>query len=85
MASCDGAVISGHRGTEGPRPLRSKFGSMSRVRLRIATDCSGIDAPVFGLKRTSWFKKGRIKIRQRWASDISAVARQFICANHKPK
>ena len=56
-----------------------------RIKVCIGTDCSGTDAPIYGLRQTRWFKKGRVKVDHRWACDTNPGARRFITLNHKPK
>jgi DNA (cytosine-5)-methyltransferase 1 len=48
-------------------------------RLRVATDCSGIEAPIQA------FRMLNIPIRHMWSSDIDKYARQSIEANYDPE
>ena len=54
-------------------------------KCRIATDCSGCDAPLFAIKQTSYYRSGLMRVCHLWASDTDPAAQQFIALNHKPK
>ena len=54
-------------------------------RMHIGTDCSGTDAPSYGLRATKLHKEGHIKIVHEWACNTCPAAKQFIALNHKPK
>ena len=58
---------------------------MSPTKFRIATDCSGTDAPLFAVCSADAVRDGRIRVSHRWSSDTCPAAKQFIAMNHKPK
>lgn len=47
--------------------------------LSIATDCSGIEAPIQALLQM------KIKFKHKWSSEIDPFARQSLLANYKPE
>jgi DNA (cytosine-5)-methyltransferase 1 len=47
--------------------------------IRVGTDCSGMDTPIYALKKLS------IPYSHEWACDIDKYARQTIMANYNPK
>jgi DNA (cytosine-5)-methyltransferase 1 len=47
--------------------------------IRVGTDCSGMDTPIYALKKIS------IPYSHEWACDIDKYARQTIMANYNPK
>ena len=55
------------------------------MKLKIASDCSGTDAPVFALRKSKYIIKHGVAIKHKWASDISPAARTFIEMNHEPQ
>ncbi len=68
--------------------LRSRLLQVFRamvVKCRVATDCSGTDAPLYALEACSLVRGGRLRIAHRWSSDNNETARQFIMANHAPE
>ena len=55
------------------------------LKVRLGTDCSGTDAPVYGIKQTQLYKKGLVSVSHEWSCDISTAAQEFIALNHRPK
>lgn len=52
---------------------------MALFRLRVATDCSGIEAPLQALQRLG------IPYSHEWSSEIDPIVRESICCNYQPK
>ena len=55
------------------------------MKVRIATDCSGTDAPLYAIRQTSFYKRRSIIVKHQWSSDNNKAAQQFIAANHSPR
>eukprot|EP00959_Pyramimonas_sp_CCMP1952_P469258 9494633-Pyramimonas_sp.AAC.1 len=70
-------------------PFNGNFGAravnMRPKWVRIGTDCSGTDCPVWALGQCAAVKAGRLRISHRWSCDSDAFCRQFIELNHEPK
>jgi hypothetical protein len=47
--------------------------------LKVATDCSGIEAPIFALKNL------KVRFEHEWSSEIDKYCEKNIMANCKPK
>ena len=71
------------------KSIRLKRGNAYRMvrqlKVRLGTDCSGTDSPVYGIKQTQLYKKGLVSVSHEWSCDISTAAQEFIALNHKPK
>eukprot|EP00929_Paragymnodinium_shiwhaense_P060930 TRINITY_DN30418_c0_g1_i1.p1 TRINITY_DN30418_c0_g1~~TRINITY_DN30418_c0_g1_i1.p1 ORF type:complete len:327 (-),score=46.28 TRINITY_DN30418_c0_g1_i1:35-1015(-) len=52
--------------------------------VRIGTDCSGLDAPVFAVKTTRFVASAGLDVVHAWACDNDKESKQFIMMNHKP-
>lgn len=52
---------------------------------RLATDCSGLDTPVWAFQQTSHYINGDIYLDHVFSSETDPTARAFIEANHSPK
>ena len=57
---------------------------MPRKRLHVGTDCYGTDAPIYALKRTKAYRKGKLALVHEWSCDTNRNAKAFILENHKP-
>ena len=55
------------------------------VKVRVATDCSGTDVPLYAIAETEAYKQKKIRVVHQWSSDTDPTARAFIEANHEPK
>ena len=55
------------------------------IKIRIGTDFSGTDAPVWALMATRAVKAGRAKVSHKWSCDNWPPALKFIQQNHSPK
>ena len=55
------------------------------ITLKIGTDCSGADAPLFAAQALRACQRGELKISHEWSCDHNIHAQQFIMLNHKPK
>ena len=69
------------------RAARASAANMSEpaCRVRIATDCSGIDTPLYALRETWQYRERRFNISHEFSSDICKHARAFIQGNHRPR
>ena len=56
-----------------------------RCVVRIGTDCSGTDAPIYGIQQSKLHRRRRIKVAHRWSCDVSSAAQKFITLNHRPE
>ena len=52
---------------------------------KLATDCSGLDTPVWAFKKTSYFVAGNISLDHVFSSETNQTARAFIESNHSPR
>eukprot|EP00929_Paragymnodinium_shiwhaense_P075704 TRINITY_DN38736_c0_g1_i2.p1 TRINITY_DN38736_c0_g1~~TRINITY_DN38736_c0_g1_i2.p1 ORF type:complete len:191 (-),score=8.44 TRINITY_DN38736_c0_g1_i2:163-684(-) len=50
----------------------------------IGTDCSGLDAPIYAIRSTSYVRDGGLDVEHSWSCDIDPEARRFSEANHSP-
>ena len=57
---------------------------MSSMLLRVGTDCSGTDAPLYALAQTRVAKKKKVQIIHQWSCDKCPASRRFIELNHNP-
>eukprot|EP00929_Paragymnodinium_shiwhaense_P038322 TRINITY_DN20261_c0_g4_i1.p1 TRINITY_DN20261_c0_g4~~TRINITY_DN20261_c0_g4_i1.p1 ORF type:complete len:341 (-),score=38.69 TRINITY_DN20261_c0_g4_i1:39-1061(-) len=54
--------------------------------IKISTDCSGIDAPLFALRQTKFLAtRPATKIIHKWSSDVDKTAKSFSDLNHSPE
>ena len=71
------------------KSIRLKRGNAYRMvrplKVRLGTDCSGTDSPLYGVKQTQLYKKGLVSVSHEWSCDISTAAQEFIALNHRPK
>ena len=51
---------------------------------KLATDCSGLDTPVYAFRKTSQFVAGKISLEHVFSSETDPTAREFIESNHSP-
>eukprot|EP00959_Pyramimonas_sp_CCMP1952_P194341 4063919-Pyramimonas_sp.AAC.1 len=51
---------------------------------KLATDCSGLDTPVWAFKQTSHYIAGAISLEHAFSSEVDPLAQAFIEANHSP-
>ena len=56
-----------------------------RCVVRIGTDCSGTDAPIYGIQQSKLHRRRRIKVAHRWSCDVSRASQKFIMLNHRPE
>ena len=56
-----------------------------KKKLRLGTDCSGTDSPVYAIKNTALYKKKKISLVHEFSCDILPSAQEFIMRNHSPK
>ena len=68
------------------KSIRLKRGNAYRMvrplKVRLGTDCSGTDSPLYGVKQTQLYKKGLVSVSHEWSCDS---AQEFIALNHRPK
>ena len=71
------------------KSIRLKRGNAYRMvrplKVRLGTDCSGTDSPLYGVKQTQLYKKGLVSVSHEWSCEISTAAQEFTALNHRPK